>query len=83
MEAIWQTVKIFNLGGNFMRYEWGKEEIQYINKKVPVVKRISLISKLIEQYYWWAVLTSLVVANIWVWWMNYQIYTIRLIIKSI
>jgi len=66
-----------------MRYEWGKEEIQYINKKVPVVKRISLISKLIEQYYWWAVLTSLVVANIWVWWMNYQIYTIRLIIKSI
>ena len=65
-----------------MRYEWGKEEIQYINKKVPVVKRISWIIKLIEKYYWWVVLACLVVANIWVWWMNYQIYLIRVSVKS-
>ena len=82
MEAICQTVKIFNLGGNFMRYEWGKEEIQYFNKKVPVVERKSWIIKLIEKYYWLVVLACLVVANIWVWWMNYQIYLIRVSVKS-
>ena len=65
-----------------MRYEWGKEEIQYFNKKIPVVERKSWIIKLIEKYYWLVVLACLVVANIWVWWMNYQIYLIRVSVKS-
>jgi len=65
-----------------MRYEWGKKEIQYFNKKIPVVERKSWIIKLIEKYYWLVVLACLVVANIWVWWMNYQIYLIRVSVKS-
>lgn len=66
-----------------MRLKWGEEEYRYFNKKIPVVERESWLTELIDKYYWWAVLACLIVANIWIWYLNYQTYIIRAFVKSI
>jgi len=66
-----------------MKLKWGKEEVNYFNKKIPVVERENWLTKLIDKYFFWVVLGILITANVWVWWMNYQIYLIRVFLKSI
>lgn len=66
-----------------MKLEWGSEEIKYFNKKIPVVERENWLTKLIDKYFYWVVLGILITANVWVWWMNYQIYLIRAFVRSI
>lgn len=33
------------------RFKWGEEEIRYFNKKIPVVKRETWLTNLINKYY--------------------------------
>jgi hypothetical protein len=63
--------------------KWGEEEYKYFNKKIPVVERENCLTNLINKYFYWVILGILITANVWVWWMNYQIYLIRIFVRSI
>ncbi|MCJ7790554.1 MAG: hypothetical protein MUP69_10360 [Candidatus Atribacteria bacterium] len=63
--------------------KWTDKEYKYFNKKIPVVERENWLTKLIDKYFYWVVLGIIITANVWVWWMNYQTYLIRIFLKLI
>jgi len=54
--------------------KWGKEEVNYFNKKIPVVERESWLTESLDKYYYWVILGCIISATVWVWVKIYDLH---------
>ena len=64
-----------------MRLKWGSEQID--NFRMPTAEKENWLTRIIDRWFWWLVLSVCTGAVIWICIKLYQLYTIRVWLESL